>query len=122
GGDDKEHELVFEAPAQNNWINYHLALADFTNLTTKSNISQIIFSATPAGSATAFIDNVFFSKEAVTPTPTVAAADPTDLQANVISLFSNVYTDVTVDTWRTSWSSADLEEIQVAGNDVKKYG
>ncbi len=121
GGDDKEHELVFEAPAQNNWINYHLALADFTNLTTKSNISQIIFSATPAGSATVFIDNVFFSKEAVTPTPTVAAADPTDLQANVISLFSNVYTDVTVDTWRTSWSSADLEEIQVAGNDVKKY-
>ena len=92
GGDDKEHELVFEAPAQNNWINYHLALADFTGLTTKSNISQIIFSATPAGSATAFIDNVYFSKEAVTPTPTSAAADPTDLEANVISHYLATYT------------------------------
>jgi hypothetical protein len=36
-------------------------------------------------------------------------------------LFSNAYTNVTVDTWRTGWSNASLEAVQVAGNDVKKY-
>ena len=31
------------------------------------------------------------------------------------------YTDVPVDTWRTDWSSAVLEDIMVAGNATKKY-
>jgi hypothetical protein len=53
--------------------------------------------------------------------PMTAAADPTALASNVISLFSNVYTDVTVNTWKTTWSVATLEDIQVDGNDVKKY-
>lgn len=53
--------------------------------------------------------------------PTTGAPDPTAEQKDVISLFSNVYTDVTVDTWRTSWSQATLEDVKVDGNDVKKY-
>jgi hypothetical protein len=53
--------------------------------------------------------------------PTTAAPNPTKDQEDVISLFSNVYNDVTVDTWLTSWSSAMLEEVQIDGNDVKKY-
>lgn len=53
--------------------------------------------------------------------PTSGAPDPTAEQKDVISLFSNVYTDVTVDTWRTSWSQATLEDVKVDGNDVKKY-
>ena len=39
----------------------------------------------------------------------------------MISLFSDAYTDVKVDTWRTDWSSAKLEDVSVAGNAVKKY-
>ncbi|MGK4568913.1 hypothetical protein [Flavobacterium sp. 3HN19-14] len=39
----------------------------------------------------------------------------------MISLFSNAYTNVPVDTWHTSWSDATLEDVQVAGNDTKKY-
>ena len=53
--------------------------------------------------------------------PTMAAAEPTLNQADVISLFSGAYTDVAVDTWATSWSSAMLEDIQIEGNDTKKY-
>ncbi len=48
------------------------------------------------------------------PTPTVPAA-------NVISLFSNAYTNVPVDTWSASWDLADLTDLQIAGNDVKRY-
>lgn len=53
--------------------------------------------------------------------PETAALDPKDDSTDVISLFSNAYTDVTVNTWRTSWSQATLEDIQIGGNDVKKY-
>lgn len=53
--------------------------------------------------------------------PTVAASNPTTPASDVISMFCNVYTDVTVDTWRTGWSSGNLNEIQINGNDVKEY-
>jgi Secretion system C-terminal sorting domain len=53
--------------------------------------------------------------------PTVAAPDPTVAPANVISLFSNVYTNVPVNTWRTSWSNATLADVQIAMNDTKLY-
>ncbi len=53
--------------------------------------------------------------------PTSAAPAPTANAANVISLFSDVYTDVTVDTWRTDWSSAAYTETTVDGNNVKLY-
>ncbi len=121
GGDDKEHELVFVSPSQNIWVNLHLDLDSFVNLTSRSNIAQIIFSALPAGGANVFIDNVFFSKDVPIATPTTAAVDPTSKEADVISLFSGAYTDVTVETWRTDWSNATLEEVVVDGNDVKKY-
>jgi hypothetical protein len=39
----------------------------------------------------------------------------------VISLFSDAYTDVVVDTWLTPWSQGTYEEVVVAGNPVKKY-
>jgi hypothetical protein len=54
--------------------------------------------------------------------PTVAASTPTKLAADVISLFSNAYTNNPTDTWRTGWSSGGaLTDLQVAGNDTKKY-
>ncbi len=53
--------------------------------------------------------------------PTVAAPDPTCNPGNVISMFSNSYTDVPVDTWLTPWSAASLTDLQIAGNDTKLY-
>ena len=53
--------------------------------------------------------------------PMTAAPTPTIPAANVISMFSNAYTNVPVDTWQTSWSSGVLTNIQIQGNDTKKY-
>jgi len=53
--------------------------------------------------------------------PQEAAPTPTHAQADVISLFSNAYNDVTVDTWSAGWDDADLEDVQVGGSDVKRY-
>lgn len=120
GGDDKEHELT-TTPTLNGWNHIEVPLANFTGLTTRAHIAQLIFASVPAGTSVIYIDNVLFSKAPVFAEPTVAAPAPTKPAANVISLFSNAYTNVTVDTWRTSWSAATLTEMQVASNDVKKY-
>ena len=53
--------------------------------------------------------------------PNTAAPTPTRGGADVVSMFSNAYTNVAVDTWRTDWSVAVLEDIQIEGNDTKKY-
>lgn len=54
--------------------------------------------------------------------PTEAAPTPTCLQENVISMFSDSYTNVGVDTWLTVWSSAAGGGIvPVAGNNTRLY-
>ncbi|UCE68569.1 MAG: hypothetical protein JSW57_08920 [Flavobacteriaceae bacterium] len=54
--------------------------------------------------------------------PTQAAPDPIQAQANVINMFSNVYTqDVAVSSWRSDWSTSTLTDIQINGNDTKEY-
>ncbi|PLX16445.1 MAG: hypothetical protein C0599_15300, partial [Salinivirgaceae bacterium] len=57
----------------------------------------------------------------LTPAPITGAPVPTNDAANVISLFSDTYTDIAVDTWRTDWSSAVLTEVVIDGNPAKKY-
>ena len=120
GGDDKDHELSV-TPTLNGWNHIAVPIANFTGLTTKANIAQLIFASVPSGTSIAYIDNVMFTKAPVYAEPTVAAPTPTKLAADVISLFSNAYTNVNVDTWRTSWSAATLNDIQIGTNDVKKY-
>jgi hypothetical protein len=42
-------------------------------------------------------------------------------EADVISMFSNAYTDVFVDTWSAVWDDAEVEDVQVQGDDTKLY-
>jgi hypothetical protein len=62
GGDDKEHEYVITNPTKETWNSKAILLSDFTNLTNKAHIAQIIFSALPVGKSTVYLDNIFFSK------------------------------------------------------------
>lgn len=58
------------------------------------------------------------------PAPQTAAPAPTHDQEDVISMFSNYYTDVPVDTWNTYWEFSTallVEGIQVEGDDIKRY-
>jgi Secretion system C-terminal sorting domain len=122
GGDDTEHELSF-TPTLSGWNSYEIALADFTGLVNKNHIAQLIFSGTPSNSGTAFIDNVYFHNVPITDpnTPMVAATTPTRPASNVISMFSNAYTNVPVDTWQTSWSQGTLTDVLIDGDATKKY-
>jgi hypothetical protein len=55
--------------------------------------------------------------------PTVPAPTPTIAGTNVISLYSNAYTNVPVDSWNTHWqfSTAQNQFIQIQGDDVIRY-
>lgn len=122
GGDDVEHEVTINSPAQNQWVSVDIPLSAFTGLTTRANIAQLIYVGQPAGNTTVYIDNVYFyNQSGPSNVPLVAAPNPTLPQANVISMFSGVYNNVPVDTWRTSWSAATLDDVSVAGNAVKRY-
>ena len=65
GGDDSEHELAFDgstAPdfAAGTWIRLDLPLASFAGLSSRTHLGLLVLSASPAGSATLFVDNVYF--------------------------------------------------------------
>ncbi len=124
GGDDVEHQINYPSPAQGQWVSYDIPLTDFTGLTTTEHIAQYILVGQPTGATTIWMDNMYFYNDAggaPATEPTTAAPTPDEDPGDVISLFSDAYTDVTVDTWRTDWSAGTLEDVSVAGNAAKKY-
>jgi hypothetical protein len=101
------------------WVAIDVPLSDFVGLTAQAHIAQLIISGDPN---TVYVDNVYFYAGELIPTePTVAAPTPTADPADVISLFSNAYNDVPVDTWSAVWDVADVADVQIVGDDVKLY-
>lgn len=49
-----------------------------------------------------------------------APTPPVRLPADVISLFSNAYTNVAIDTWSAEWDDSTQEDVLIAGNATKK--
>ena len=125
GGDDVSSEVTFTAnttPAleTREWVQLDIPMSAFTGLTTKGHLAQLVISG---DLPTVYVDNVYFYKEgggSVTE-PTEPAPTPTFPAGDVISLFSNPYTNVPVDTWSAVWDQADVADVQIAGNDTKLY-
>jgi len=127
GSGEKSVSLTLNA---NQWNSIDIPLSDFTDQGLSVNdIIQFKFDVQPDNGGTFYIDNLYFFGTSSggggggTPATEPASAAPTPglAAANVISLFSDAYDDVTVDTWRTDWSSATLEDVTVDGNATKKY-
>ena len=53
--------------------------------------------------------------------PEEAAPTPTVPEADVISLFSDAYSDVPVSTWSADFDQADFADVEIAGNPTKEY-
>ncbi|MGK0412159.1 MAG: hypothetical protein ACJA1B_000349 [Polaribacter sp.] len=70
-----------------------------------------------------YVDNIsgIGAEAVVSAAPTDAPPTPPSYDAvNVISLFSDAYTDVSNVTWGTDWDSANITDEEAAGNNVKK--
>ncbi len=113
-----ETGVALEVPTMG-WNSVDIPLADFDPVDL-ANVIQMKFD----GNGDIYLDNIYFYRgdgDTGGSEPGGAAPTPTLPTTSVISLFSDAYDDVAVETWRTSWSMAVLEDVMVAGNPTKKY-
>ncbi len=125
GGDDVSHELTFTANtdpalATRQWVQLDVPMSAFTGLTTRAHLAQLVISG---DLSTVYVDNVFFYNDGggTITEPSTPAPTPAFPASDVISLFSNPYTNVQVDTWSAEWDQADVADVQIQGNDTKLY-
>jgi hypothetical protein len=118
-------ELLVANTLINQWEELTFDFTPILGLPSSSGIDQlIIFPDFQNRSSTniCYFDNITFGVQGPPlATPMVPAPNPTFDPIDVISMFSNVYTNVPVDTWQTGWSQGSLSDIQIQGNDTKKY-
>ena len=99
-------------------LNFPAGLGSYSKL--------VLFTDAGSGATdTYLVDDIQGGTNVAPPTdpeaPTVAAPTPPARNAwDVISLFSNAYDNITIDTWSASWDSAAIEDVQIVGNDTKK--
>ncbi|MEO0338896.1 MAG: family 16 glycosylhydrolase, partial [Bacteroidota bacterium] len=122
--DDSEHEIAINGAdlPQNCWVRLKIPITDFTGLLELENIAQIILSGFPTGAGTLYVDNLYFSGPGCSDVPLTAAPDPDCPAEDVISVYSDAYTDVIVDTYQTVWSIGNLvPNVMVEGNPTLLY-
>ena len=123
GGDDVEHQVNFTSPAKGVWVSYDIPLSDFTGLTTRAHLAQYIFVGQPTGATTIWVDNIYFYTSGGgggTTGPAVAApAPPARNAANVVSIYSEAYTPITISNFDAGWcGGAAVTQVAVAGNNT----
>lgn len=97
-GDNVEHELIFSSPTKNSWVSYDIPLSDFTGLTTKDHIAQIVLSS--SAGATVYVDNIYFYNSAVLSTDDVSQvvvkAYPNPVKNNLTILAKSTIQDIEI--------------------------
>lgn len=125
GGDDSSHEVSFTSPLlkTGQWVGIDVPLANFAGLTNRAHLAQLVLSGDLPN---VYIDNVYFYQAGGgggTPTePTVAAPAPTFNSANVISVFSDAYSNVAGTDLNPNWGQATVvSQAPVGGNNTLIY-
>jgi hypothetical protein len=122
GGDDSNSEVSISSPplSSQNWISLNIPLSNFSGLTSKSHLAQLVLSGDLPN---VYVDNVYFYIGEATPTgPTTAAPVPTFNPTDVISVFSDSYTNVDGTDLNPSWGqSTVVSQVSVDGNNTLKY-
>ncbi len=101
------------------WASIDIPLSAFSPVNL-ADIIQLKFD----GNGDIYLDNIYFytAGGGAGSVPAVAApVPPARDAADVISLFSNAYTNRSVSTWSADWDDSDVADLQISGNDVKKY-
>ncbi|MFD0990517.1 hypothetical protein ACFQ1R_10450 [Mariniflexile jejuense] len=100
------------------WVSLDIPLSDFTSQgLSMADLFQFKF-VSPSGSGTVFLDNIYFYKPSSIPTvPITKAPIPTAPQANVVSIFSNAYTNVALSEVNPNWGqSTTLSSVNIQGD------
>jgi hypothetical protein len=122
GGDDSSSEITVSSPplATQSWVGLTIPLTSFTGLTSRAHLAQLVLSGDLPN---VYIDNVYFANSGGSPTePTTAAPVPAFPAANVISVFSDSYTNLAGTDFFPNWGQATVvTQVPVAGNNTLKY-
>lgn len=123
-GDDTQISYVVSGSSlvSGSWISVNF---NITGLANRSQLGQIVFDSVAGIAPSAFfVDNLYFYNNGtiIPPTPTVAAPTPTVAAANVISVFSDAYTNIASDL-NPNWGQATVvTQVPIAGNNTLRYG
>ena len=119
GGDDTNLEMTFSGaslvPGQ--WNSLEMSLDGMVN---KDRLGLLIYENLGSDLTNFYLDNVYLYR--VQTTPIVAAPTPTEDEANVISIFSDAYTDVAGTDFNPNWGQATVvTQEPIAGNNTLVY-
>lgn len=120
GGDDTNGTVTYTGStfSTGNWVSIDVPFASFAGLTNRAHLAQILF-ISDGTISNILVDNMYFYS--VPTTPTVAAPTPTLPAVNVISVFSDSYTNVASDL-NPNWGQATVvTQTPIAGNNTLKY-
>ncbi|MBP6430445.1 MAG: hypothetical protein KA319_01660 [Ferruginibacter sp.] len=102
------------------WNSVDIPLSSFAPVAL-NNVIQMKFDGTSGSDI--YLDNIYFFKNPAPPVvPTVAAPVPTRLQANVLSVFSDTYTNVAGTDFNPNWGqSTAVTQTPIVGNNTLRY-
>ena len=117
-----EHLVSLTPITAGQWNSYDIPLSDFTGVS-MADIFQLKFDGQAGVTPSKiFIDNVYFYKTGgATGGPATAAPTPTHDPLDVVSIYSDAYTDITIDNFDAGWcGGAAVTEVTIAGNNTLK--
>ena len=105
------------------WVSIDVPITQFSAPLTRNDIAQFLITS---NIGIVYVDNIYFYKgttpvivESTVPlvaAPTPPARNPGD----VVSLFSNAYSNITIDSWSATWDDSSYQDVLIVGNDTKK--
>jgi hypothetical protein len=123
GGDDSSHEVTVRAPTlqSEQWVSLDIPLSQFTGLASRANLAQLVLSGSLPN---VYVTNVYFYRSVVVPTsPSTPAATPSFAAADVISVFSPVYTNIPGTNLNPGWGQAtQVTFVNILGRNTMRYG
>ena len=118
GGDAVEVAYAFDVSVTGSWVSVDIPLSSFSPVDL-----TMVDQMKVDGNGTIFWDNIYFSKSAAAPTaPTASAPAPSADSANVVSIFSDAYTDLEGTDFNPNWGQATVVTTEtIDGGSVLKY-
>ena len=118
-GEGKEKAKALDVSNLGQWNSVDIALTDFSDVVDLSDVIQFKVD----GNGTVFFDNIYFHGETpVASSPETGPEAPTAAAEDVLSIFSDSYTDVEGTNFNPDWGQSTQVTTEVlADNSVLKY-
>ncbi|MDB4047121.1 hypothetical protein N9486_03290 [Flavobacteriaceae bacterium] len=118
-GEGKEKAKALDVSSLGEWKSVDIALTDFSDVVDLADVIQFKVD----GNGTVFFDNIYFHGETpVASSPETGPEAPTAAAEDVLSIFSDSYTDVEGTNFNPDWGQSTQVTTEVlADNSVLKY-